>query len=88
MHHGSIAANCQLQEISGLRYHSHKGILLAPVGHHHRSQEFSLRKMLMKEPSLSNIMRRMPAVDWKQCAMDMPNWVKDMVESAFDKFVE
>ncbi len=33
-------------------------------------------------------MRRMPAVDWKQWAMDMPNWVKDMVESAFDKFLE
>jgi hypothetical protein len=44
--------------------------------------------MLMNEPSLSNIMRRMPAVDWKQWAMDMPNWIKDMVESAFDKFVE
>jgi hypothetical protein len=44
--------------------------------------------MLSNEKSITTIMGRMPAGDWKQWAMDWPNWIQGAVDPRFEKFVE
>jgi hypothetical protein len=43
---------------------------------------------LINDQTLSNILGRMPPMDWRQWARERPNWIRETTEEAFWNFVD
>ncbi len=43
---------------------------------------------LINDQTLSNILTRMPPMDWRQWARERPNWIRETTEEAFWNFVD
>jgi hypothetical protein len=43
---------------------------------------------LINDQTLSNILSRMPPMDWRQWARERPNWIRETTEEAFWNFVD
>jgi hypothetical protein len=85
---GSPKAHLGVQEVQGVQQRRCERVLLHLAWSHNRSPSIGRVDLLINDQTVPKIMGKMRLADWKEWTTKRPEWAREDMGAAFERYVE